>query len=161
MAQKRRVRYGLNAVSEVAWTCCVTQSLKAVDVNTKIMTLMHATVNSRLRWTYNKRHVHVCSRPCKNNVCPTIAIVVSLFGCSISVFFLCRWLHSQGRTGCGPKLIDIFTSSRQLDFQNIFAIDILDLLCATEILGSAIVTFGTPDPKLMYSTDRSRLAPTM
>ena len=129
MAKKRKVRYGLNDASDVISMCFLTKFVKAVEVNTRIMSLSQMPYehieNSR---SQQRGDVHVGANPRKHDVCSTVTVMIRLLRGSVTMLFLSGWLVVQRSASSLPNFVDIFTRGWNLDFHDFLAVRVLGFL---------------------------------
>lgn len=87
---------------------------------------------------------HVRADPREDDVRAAVAVVVRLLRLGVAVLLL-RWRLAPERGARGvPDLRGVFALRGHLDLEHVVAAGVLHLLRATEILGGAVVTFGSP-----------------
>ena len=89
-------------------------------------------------------HDDVRADPGEDDVRPAVAVVVGLLRRRVTVLLLLWGLVRQRSAGRRPDLVDIVARGRKLNLHQLLAVLALHLLGATEVLGRAVVTLGTP-----------------
>lgn len=70
-----------------------------------------------------------------------------------SMLFFRWWFVTQRTLACSPKTIDVFLGSGKLDFDDLFAIGILNFLCPTEVFARSVVSLCSPKSNLIRHTN--------